>query len=78
MTIKTFIEKAIEGGWEKPSFGWETEDESEQAVMFLDPLAWQAVGIVVGWDDYGSRVQMHNMIDALTEGKSLKEFIETL
>ena len=91
MTIEKFIEKAIEGGWEKdkyPSF-WSFNDivKFYQDKVFLDPLAWQAVGKVEGWKDYMVidnpykniyLYHMHEMIDALAEGKSLSEFIETL
>ena len=63
------------------------------AEMLLDPEAWQAVGKVEGWwfDDsnpmdarlnvmFGEKWQwqMHKMIDALAEGKTIEEFIETL
>lgn len=111
MKIQTFIEKAIEGGWEDaiqapaPSmFHWSEKrlEEGytricEQSVL-LDPLAWQAVGKVEGWekkcwiemgivnetlpthDGVISQAQyhMHRMIDALAEGKTIEQFIETL
>lgn len=88
MTIKEFIEKAIEGGWKYNDYcdGKGCEDRH----IFLDPLAWQAVG-KVHWGDgalqmnskYGFRLyvwkdQMHRMIDALAEGKTLEEFISTI
>lgn len=63
-------------------------------VFFLDPKFWQAVGKVKGWDyevDYKDeefthykpnkgdwKWQMHQMIDALAEGKTVEEFIKTL
>lgn len=55
--------------------------------MFLDPLAWQAVGKVENWRNHSTGwfaykspwcEKMHAMIDALAEGKSIEEFIETL
>jgi len=57
--------------------------------FLLDPLAWQAVGKVEGWnfDRISSKfpnrrpfwhIRMLDMIDALAEGKTLEEFIETL
>ena len=100
MTIPEFIKKAIEGGWEGKSTAIHK--------MVLDPLAWQAVGKVEGWELYscsdcyqsdegftfdecpkclGERgrvemvtwlVNMHRMIDALAEGKTIEEFIATL
>lgn len=59
------------------------------AEMVLDPLAWQAVGKVEGWEkisycrecevaDSGYKGRMHRMIDALAEGKTIEEFISTL
>lgn len=69
MNIKTFIEKAIEGGWKKemPIKCIDHLSKDEKKVYFelvgyfhaygipvaeilLDPLAWQAVGKVEGWD----------------------------
>ena len=56
-------------------------------VIFLDPKAWEAVGKVEGWregdieDDENPPdyvLQMHQMIDALCEGKTVEEFIKTL
>jgi hypothetical protein len=106
MTIKQFIERAIEGGWEEgkalkntvkqyEEIGLPLMAEAIPELMFLDPLAWQAVGKVEGWEktdycwgcgyDEGAtcdtpiwKVKMHNMIDALIEGKSVSEYIETL
>lgn len=52
--------------------------------MLLDPFAWQAVGKVEGWTDTPNpnvRVWLYNwhcMIDALSEGKTIEEFISTL
>ena len=66
MTIKQFIEKAIEGGWreeEKPSIyksetSWACvhfDKVGDEILMYhhqilLDPLAWEAVGKVEGWN----------------------------
>ena len=91
MTIKQFIEKGIEGGYPQDLAHY--EKYPDQCVVLLDPLAWQAVGKVEGWetkyfkcspncdnkirsDDWN--YQMHRMIDALAEGKTIEEFIETL
>lgn len=63
MTIKEFIEKAIEGGWifknrvdKNTHFLASFEGEPfkdyilvHERDIFLDPLAWQAVGINEGW-----------------------------
>lgn len=95
MTIQTFIEKAIEGGWTQPPEGTAAQMFMHQTI-FLDPEAWKAVGKVEGWwhctvhVDGGEEVRcedpkhddwfknMHRMIDALAEGKSIEEFITTL
>jgi hypothetical protein len=132
MTIKQFIEKAIEGGWQPCDIiddynkiiithtnggVWIKNDPDEDGChidhtqMFLDPLAWQAVGKVMGWGEkkvemtvskrYGYRngkkvhypevrrtrtyknnraykQKMHAMLDALCEGKTIEEYLETL
>lgn len=99
MTIKTFIEKAIQGGW-KPyglavigniPIGYGhilTYYRGILLVVLLDPEAWKAVGTVEGWPDgetarddtHGCswRVNMHRMIDALAEGKTIEQYLETL
>lgn len=115
MTIKQFIEKAIEGGWKGNVLdksaelyhcngslvvlrGWtgkqQTTYEMNLYEILLDLEAWKAVGKVEGWkiekipppNELGSRVlgadeyisKMHQMIDALCEGKSAEDFIKTL
>lgn len=66
----------------------------EKYMIFLDPKAWQAVGKVEDWIDImpswekhkdgyylsyeGWQWNMHRMIDALCEGKSIEEFLSTL
>lgn len=96
MTTEQFIQKAIEGGWKhQHPFPNDIEywGELEHFRILLDPLAWQAVGKVDGWDE-GRTIdptyhfapanmwmwqwKMHRMIDALAEGKTLEEFISTL
>jgi len=47
MSIKEFIEKAIEGGRYK-DYGEVPTNGSE---ILLDPKAWEAVGKVEGWED---------------------------
>ena len=120
MTIKQFIEKAIEGGFDNLPFlmvkkplkvgyegsiifaendveGWKSRETmhideiiKNPHKILLDPLAWQAVGKVEGVDGalqmdskYGFRLpvwkdQMHRMVDALAEGKSIEQFLETI
>ena len=56
MTIKEFIDKAIEGGWNghiwtKWMLASPEEPNREIALdcIFLDPKAWKATGKVEGW-----------------------------
>lgn len=68
----------------QPNVRWSTFQ------ILLDPLAWQAVGKVEGWDERtqstnkegweirNARWYMHRMVDFLAEGKSVEEFIATL
>ncbi len=85
MTIKQFIQKAIEGGWEvkKATALIKLELSVIPEVVLLDPLAWQAVGKVEEWnsaktsqDPWDS--QMIAMTQALIEGKTIDEFLKTL
>lgn len=87
MKIKQFIEKAVEEGygWKKWDVGgWGNLEKSPHLeAVLLDPKAWEAVGKVEGWHDkelwhWSWQNQMHAMIDALAEGKTLEEFIKTL
>jgi hypothetical protein len=102
MTIQSFIEKAIEGGWSPYARNVVAHElPLEQAVkamrrstrdaeILLDPLAWKAVGKVEGWPDehwqgiyreYAEKnaiARMHRMIDALAEGKTIEQYLETL
>ena len=88
MTIKQFIEKAIEGGW-KSEVLWGTAkqyvSDRNLPTMFLDPEAWKAVAKVEGWNVgwYGKNVPswhyaMLKLIDALAEGKTIEQYLETL
>lgn len=102
MTIKEFIETAIEGGYKTTAqHKWVLPDGYVTALdsIFLDPKAWEAVAKVKGWKQpfktriwfwksYGTLGEfcspdiyvnkMHDMIDALTEGMTLEEYIATL
>lgn len=55
MTIKQFIEAAIEGGWKLTnSYEESVEVKGDYIIyceysIFLDPLAWKAVGKVKVW-----------------------------
>jgi transcription elongation factor Elf1 len=52
MTIKEFIEKAIEGGWK-----WNHKCDTPNCDdIYLDPKAWQAVEKLEGWDKVTSAV----------------------
>lgn len=55
MTIKQFIEKAIEGGWEglyPKNYPHNYGSHDTRCAALLDPKAWQAVGRVEGWRDF--------------------------
>lgn len=54
MTINEFIEKSIEGGYTV-----EAGEFVEYNDIFLDPLAWKAVGKVKGWSDMGQCIKCH-------------------
>lgn len=85
-----FIIDAIEGGWSAMSFYERFNSVSGDNTVFLDPLAWKAVGKVREWNsadmsgqEYMDKDQewflnMRRMIDALAEGKSIEEFLATL
>ena len=98
MEIKQWIEKAIEGGWDKNigdvTIYCDKIDNFNLEKILLDPKAWEAVGKVEEWtrteyptnphiqmDSYEVKEykeKMHQMIDALAEGKTVEEFIKTL
>ena|SRR3990167_4554261 len=119
MTLKDFIFKAIEGGWNpsgervgrikgnpislKNDMFFYEDPEGYQlreniSKILLDPLAWQATGKVVPWDgkyfhneardpyyalgydpeNCSWKMNMHRMIDALAEGRTIVDFLDTL
>lgn len=52
--IQQFIEDAIVGGWKLPvrtNLFKEVRIETTAEQIFLDPLAWQAVGKTRGWEE---------------------------
>lgn len=67
MTTKQFIEKAIEGGYKEYDLSNYIGDDTHSiAWLFLDTLAWQAVGKVEGWgivDPHGNK-QHHSRSQA--------------
>ena len=88
MTTKTFIEKAIEGGYSLNGFEIDEWIERFTHRTLLDPKAWQAVGKVEGWKHPTSMNRgvpngewaenQQDMIIALQNGKTIEEFLETL
>lgn len=53
--MESIIKKAIEGGWsaDAKDFYWSTNTNSVKCYhnsIFLDPLFWQAIGKVCGWE----------------------------
>lgn len=71
MTIKEFIEKAIEGGWIVRASLTHLE-------ILFDPLAWKAVGKVAGWDRHRTYENFIGMAVDLWDGKTTEEYIATL
>ena len=82
MTIKQFIEKAIEGGWKmnprtfvdfKPS-PWPNDTVEHVEVwissVFLDPEAWKCAGL--------KEEDAVGMVHALFAGSTIEEYIKTL
>jgi len=114
MTIKEFINKAIEGGWKpnkvnkiigRVAIGEIVAQTKRRGgkgnrdllpLVLIDPKAWEAVGKAEKWADYEEnhyedrrgdlwsqtlpivQSKMRGMIDALIEGKTLEQYIETL
>ena len=91
MTIKQFIEKAIEGGWECPKGkAWRLKYSSPELLaetphrFLVDSDAWRAVGKTEGWvnghfDGKPTwQYHMHRMIDTLIAGETIEELLATL
>lgn len=83
MTIQHAIESAIAGGWKMKGVRKDSLSHINAAIIVLQPAFWQAVGKVEGWESqhqgyWEPKIPMHRMIDALAEGKSISEFLETL
>ena len=91
MTIQQAIEKAREGGWERPApCEIEGIEVYHKGDTLLDPLFWQSLGKAMGWKWCPFRhyphtvecvewiVQWHCFIDHLAEGKTAESFFETL
>lgn len=72
---------------------YDWHDLFDVKTAFLDPEAWKAVGKVEGWPGIDQPYQngdgkwreipwwqfnMHRLIDALAEGKTIEQYIETL
>ena len=88
MTIQTFIEKAIEGGWDgfnrlglsnhwNPDYlggSLQTAAQFHYAKVLLDPLAWQAVGKVEGW---GTQVHSIEWVSANKKTRGEKKRLAT-
>jgi hypothetical protein len=87
MTITDFIEKAIAGGFTKYS---EADAQEYFGEFLLNPEAWKAFvgdGIPEQHNEAETRLQngwpqyvylMHGLIDALVEGRTVEQYLETL
>jgi len=95
-----FIKDAIEGGWNNDAVAYGTDKPTDDAKvgawyygneMFLDPLAWQAVGKTRGWSrdidlgKHGTKPSLigytmywHKFIDHLTDGKTIEEALQAI
>lgn len=84
MTVQTFIEKAVEGGYHADRDWLSGLPEYALCQMWLDPAAWKAVGKVEQLNNYpkwahgGWKEQMHDLIDHLAEGGTIESYLETL
>lgn len=95
MRIESFVEKAIEGGWNgEQKTKWHNALGHDNVVcpatVLLDPEAWKAVGKAEGWWDGRFPIldrpprlpdwhmHMRGMVDALAEGKTVEQYLETL
>ena len=85
MTIEEAKKLAIGNGWEGRGFANISKSEFE---MVLDPNFWQCLGKVVGWEDSelfdndGNiqiwKLEWHNFIDHLADGKSAEDYFKSL
>lgn len=76
MSIQKFIEKAIEGGYDAP-YSWEEQSwqgDHGKLKAILDPLAWQAVGKVEGWDKSVSESNCNVCGEPMPEGETMFMF----
>jgi len=84
MTIQAFIENAVQGGIPRDAV-----DGVNVYELLLNPELWKAVGKVEGWNVHDNSRNLyeakphwlylqHRMIDALAEGKTLEQYLETL
>lgn len=72
MTIKQFIEHAIEGGYSSLMGG---DKMCSNEVILLDPIAWQAVGKVSDWKESIERVSTNCKYDGCySEDQTAEEF----
>ena len=94
MTIHQFIEKATQGGWKpKSNIVIDAHEPQNWGQILLDPEAWKAVEEIERWGlqayyknsngaaadaTYGWLANMHRMIDALADGKTIEQYLETL
>lgn len=100
--MKEAIQKAIEGGWRPKNwdktdiddFGFSQETILSHEVILLDPLFWQALAKVEGWQEKTDRIlgteigfspaeltwkyHWHRFIDHLAEGEDAESFFTDL
>lgn len=78
--------------WKDRPLSWKKQAAVNRAKFIerylLDPKFWQAVGSVEGWGMHKWRMKelipgtwffkWHGMLDALAEGKTIEQYLETL
>lgn len=91
-SIQAFVEDAIYGGWRADDPMQSEYFDMVGYVAFLDPEMWKAVGRTRAWPVIkmidvrrGSETsqhywlyQQHRFIDALADGKSLSESLDSI
>lgn len=92
MTFPTFIKDAVKGGYVLGGMDearTKKDGYAHKHQILLDPLAWKAVGKVEGWGGNtecnkcgknfnGWKGKMTGFMDAICDGKTIEQYLETL
>ena len=74
MTIQSFSEKAIKGGYGIA----EVPEGYAVFAALLDPSAWKAVGVTERWAVSERRDKWLGLFHALWDEKTIEQYLETL